>query len=162
MRISGEPFLADNPTISNLKLRASYGQTGNFQIPNYGSIGLLGFTDYVLGGNQLATGLAPSTPSNPDLSWEKTTMIDIGIDFGLFNDAVIPGIGYYNADTEDLLLNVPVPMSSGFTTELRNIGEVNNQGFEASVTVQNRTGDFEWSITGNFATNQNEDNQLSR
>ena len=155
-RISGEPFLADNPTISNLKLRASYGQTGNFQIPNYGSIGLLGFTDYVLGGNQLATGLAPSTPSNPDLSWEKTTMIDIGIDFGLFNDAVYLELDYYNADTEDLLLNVPVPMSSGFTTELRNIGEVNNQGFEASVTVQNRTGDFEWSITGNFATNQNE------
>ncbi|MEM9721042.1 MAG: TonB-dependent receptor [Bacteroidota bacterium] len=155
-RISGEPFLADNTTISNLKLRASYGQTGNFQIPNYGSIGLLGFTDYVLGGNQLATGLAPSTPSNPNLSWEKTTMIDIGIDFGLFKDAVYLELDYYTADTEDLLLNVPVPMSSGFTTELRNIGEVNNEGFEATVTVQNKAGELGWSVTGNFATNQNE------
>ena len=155
-RISGEPFMENVPAISNLKLRASYGQTGNFQIPNYGAIGLLGFTDYVLGGNQIAPGLAPSTPSNPDLSWEKTTMIDIGIDFGLFNDAVYLELDYYDANTEDLLLNVPVPMSSGFTTELRNIGEVNNRGFEASVTVQNKTSEFAWSVTGNFATNTNE------
>ncbi len=155
-RISGEPFMENVSAISNLKLRASYGQTGNFQIPNYGSIGLLGFTDYVLGGNQIATGLAPSTPSNPDLSWEKTTMVDIGIDFGLFNDAVYLELDYYNADTEDLLLNVPVPMSSGFTTELRNIGEVNNKGFEASVTVQNKTSELKWAVTGNFATNKNE------
>ncbi len=155
-RISGEEFLSESDLISNLKLRASYGQTGNFQIPNYGSIGLLGFTDYVLGGNQLAPGLAPSTPSNDDLSWEKTTMIDIGIDLGLFNDAVYLELDYYNADTEDLLLNVPVPMSSGFTTELRNIGEVNNKGFEATLTVQNRKSEFGWAISGNFSTNQNE------
>ncbi len=155
-RISGEDFLSESDIISNLKLRASYGQTGNFQIPNYGSIGLLGFTNYVFGGNQLASGLAPSTPSNDDLSWEKTTMIDIGIDLGLFNDAVYLELDYYNADTEDLLLNVPVPMSSGFTSELRNIGEVNNEGFEATLTVQNRTGEFGWSVSGNFSTNQNE------
>ena len=155
-RISGEPFMENVSAISNLKLRASYGQTGNFQIPNYGSIGLLGFTDYVLGGNQIAPGLAPSTPSNPDLSWEKTTMIDIGIDFGLFNDAIYLELDYYDANTEDLLLNVPVPMSSGFTTELRNIGEVSNKGFEASITVQNKTTELGWAVTGNFATNTNE------
>ena len=155
-RISGEDFLKDSQVISNLKLRASYGQTGNFQIPNYGSIGLLGFTDYVLGGNQIATGLAPSTPSNADLSWERTTMVDIGLDFGLFNDAIYLEVDYYNADTEDLLLNVPVPMSSGFTSELRNIGEVNNKGFEATLTIQNKKGEFGWSISGNFATNRNE------
>jgi len=155
-RISGEDFLADSDVISNLKLRASYGQTGNFQIPNYGSIGLLGFTDYVLGGNVISPGLAPTTPSNPDLSWEITTMVDIGVDFGLFNDAVYLELDYYNADTEDLLLNVPVPMTSGFTSELRNIGEVNNEGFEASLTVQNREGEFGWSVTGNFSTNNNE------
>lgn len=155
-RISGEDFLKDNQTISNLKLRASYGQTGNFQIPNYGSIGLLGFTDYVLGGSTLATGLAPNTPSNPDLSWEKTTMIDFGLDIGLFNDALYLELDYYNADTKDLLLNVPVPMSSGFTSELRNIGEVNNTGLELSATVQNRIGKLNWSLTANFATNKNE------
>lgn len=155
-RISGEKFLENSRVISNLKLRASYGQTGNFQIPNYGSIGLLGFTDYVSGGSQLASGLAPSTPSNPDLSWEKTTMVDIGLDLGFFNDAIYLELDYYNADTEDLLLNVPVPMSSGFTSELRNIGEVNNKGFEANLTVQNRAGELGWSVTGNFSTNKNE------
>jgi TonB-linked SusC/RagA family outer membrane protein len=155
-RISGEDFLKDNAAISNLKLRASYGQTGNFQIPNYGSIGLLGFTDYVTGGSIIATGLAPNTPSNPDLSWEKTTMIDFGLDIGLFNDAVYVELDYYNADTKDLLLNVPVPMSSGFTSELRNIGEINNQGFEVSATIQNRIGKLNWSLTANFATNKNE------
>lgn len=154
-RISGEDFLKDSDFISNLKLRVSYGQTGNFQIPNYGSIGLLGFTDYVLGGNTLATGLAPNTPSNPDLSWEKTTMIDFGLDLGLLNDAIYVELDYYDSDTEDLLLNVPVPMSSGFTSELRNIGEVNNRGFEASVTLQNRKSVLGWAITANFATNKN-------
>ncbi len=155
-RISGEEFMKSIPTISNLKLRASYGQTGNFQIPNYGSIGLLGFTDYVIGGNTIATGLAPSTPSNPDLSWEKTTMIDVGIDFGLFNDALYMELDYYTANTTDLLLNVPVPMTSGFTSELRNIGEVRNRGFELSLTVQDKSGDFGWAVSGNFSTNNNE------
>ena len=83
-------------------------------------------------------------------------MIDLGIDLGLFNDAVYVELDYYDADTEDLLLNVPVPMTSGFTSELRNIGEVNNRGFEASVTLQDKTGDFGWSISANFATNTNE------
>lgn len=155
-RISGEDFLKDSKTVSNLKLRASYGTTGNFQIPNYGSIGLLGFTNYVLGGNTLASGLAPRTPSNPDLSWERTTMIDFGLDFGLWNDAVYIELDYYNANTTDLLLNVPVPMSSGFTSELRNIGEVNNRGFEANLTLQNRAKEFGWAISGNFSTNRNE------
>ncbi len=155
-RISGEDFLVNSSVISNLKLRASYGQTGNFQIPNYGSIGLLGFTNYVVGGNTIASGLAPSTPSNPDLRWEKTTMIDVGVDVGLFNDAIYMELDYYNADTEDLLLNVPVAMSSGFTSELRNIGEVRNRGFEAALTFQDRSNAFTWAITANFATNDNE------
>ncbi len=160
-RVSGEPFLADAGVLSNLKLRASFGTTGNFQIPNYGSVGLLGFTDYVVGGNQLAIGLAPNTPSNPDLSWERTTMVDFGIDVGLFNDAIYLELDYYNADTRDLLLNVPVPMSSGFTSELRNIGEVTNRGFEASLTLRNRLGELGWSLNGNFATNTNEVKSLA-
>lgn len=155
-RVSGEPFLQDVEAISNLKLRLSYGNTGNFQIPNYGSVGLLGFTDYVTGGDNLAVGLAPSTPSNPNLSWERTTMVDVGLDLGFFNDAVYLELDYYTADTRDLLLDVPVPMSSGFVSELRNIGEVNNRGFEAALTVRNRIGGLDWSLTGNFATNRNE------
>jgi TonB-linked SusC/RagA family outer membrane protein len=155
-RISGEPFLADNKLLSNLKLRASYGQTGNYQIPNYGSVGLLSFDDYVLGGNNIASGLAPSSPSNPDLSWEKTNSINFGLDFGLWKDALYLELDYYVSNTTDLLLNVPIPQTSGFTTDLRNIGEVENRGFEASLTLQNRKGALGWSISGNFSTNQNE------
>ncbi len=155
-RISGEPFLAGNKVISNLKLRASYGVTGNYQIPNYGSIGQLSYDNYVLGGSTVNSGLAPSTPSNPDLSWERTNSVDVGLDFGLFNDAIYMELDYYVATTTDLLLNVPVPMTSGFTTELRNIGEVENRGFEATLNLQDRIGDLGWSISGNFATNKNE------
>lgn len=155
-RISGEPFLAGSKLLSNLKLRASYGVTGNFQIPNYGAIGQLAFDDYVLGGTTINSGLAPSTPSNPDLSWERTNSVDVGLDLGLFSDAIYLELDYYIANTTDLLLNVPVPQTSGFNTELRNIGEVENRGFEASLTLQDRIGDFGWSINANFARNVNE------
>jgi hypothetical protein len=84
-------------------------------------------------------------------------MVDIGLDVGLFNDAGYLELDYYNADTRDLLLNVPVPMSSGFTSELRNIGEVNNRGFEAALTYRSRPGrGLGWSLSANFATNTNE------
>ncbi|MBP9873972.1 MAG: TonB-dependent receptor [Haliscomenobacter sp.] len=154
-RVSGEPFMQSLEFLSNLKLRASYGVTGNFQIPNYGSVGLLSFDDYILGGTALSSGLAPSTSSNPDLSWEKTKSIDVGIDLGLFEDALYIELDYYKENTTDLLLNVPVPMTSGFNTELRNIGEVENKGFEATMTVQKRTKAFGWSFTANFSANQN-------
>lgn len=155
-RVSGEPFMEGIDFLSNLKLRASYGVTGNFQIPNYGSIGLLSFDDYVLGGSNINSGLAPNTASNPNLSWERTNSVDIGLDLGLFNDAIYLELDYYVANTTDLLLNVPVPMTSGFTTELRNIGEVENRGIEASLTLQDRIGDFGWSINANIASNKNE------
>jgi TonB-linked SusC/RagA family outer membrane protein len=155
-RVTGEDFLKSNALISNLKLRASYGQTGNFQIGNYGSIGLLNYDDYVLGGNLIASGLAPTNPSNPNLSWERTSSVNFGVDFGLLQDAVYLELDYYIANTNDLLLNVPVPQSSGFSTELRNIGEVQNRGFEAALTWQGRRGAFGWSLSGNFSTNRNE------
>ncbi len=155
-RISGERFMENSTLISNLKLRFSYGVTGNFQIPNYGSIGLLGFNNYVLGGNQINSGLAPRTPSNPDLSWERTTMVDVGLDLGFFNDRLFFEMDYYVANTRDLLLNVPVPITSGFTSELRNIGEVRNRGFELTATIQDQVGKFRWGVSGNFATNDNE------
>lgn len=155
-RLSAEPFMEGLTAISNLKLRASYGVTGNFQIPNYGAIGLLGFDNYVLGGSVVNSGLAPNTPSNPNLSWERTKMLDFGIELGFFKDAISLELDYYDANTTDLLLNVPVPMSSGFTTELRNIGEVENKGFEASLTIQQRKGAFNWALSANIATNKNQ------
>jgi outer membrane cobalamin receptor len=130
-RISGEPFMADIKTISNLKLRASYGITGNFQIPNYGSVGLLGYDDYILGGTALNSGLAPSTSSNPNLSWEKTRSIDFGVELGLFQDALYLELDYYKENTTDLLLNVPVPLMtlchSCLGINIRSFSEVGKQ-----------------------------------
>ena len=154
--ISEESFFPETKTLSYLKLRLSYGQTGNFQIGNYSSIGLLGFTDYVLGGDQIASGIAPTTISNDDLSWEKTTMIDLGLDIGLFNDKLLIEFDYYNADTKDLLLNNEVLSPIGVTQVISNIGEVNNKGIELALTYQNQIGDFSWAVSGNFSMNDNE------
>jgi hypothetical protein len=103
----------------------------------------------------LNSGLAPSTSSNPNLSWEKTRSIDFGVELGLFQDALYLELDYYKENTTDLLLNVPVPLTSGFSTELRNIGEVENKGFEASLTVKKRTKDFGFSFSANFSANKN-------
>ncbi len=145
--------------LSDLKLRASWGKTGNFLIPNYASIGLLGTYNYTYGGT-LNNGIAPSTISNQDLSWEKTSSYDIGIDFGFWDDRVYGSVEYYNATTSDLLLEVQVPAALGFTNALTNIGEVVNKGIEFSLTSRNTVGKFKWTTDINFSTLNNEVTKL--
>ena len=154
-RISNEAFF-NSRFISDLKLRASFGVTGNFQIPNYGSVSLVSEDNYIDDDGNVVSGLAASTSANPDLKWERTNTLDIGLDFGLFEDQVYFELDYYNSNTTDLLLNVPVPGVSGFTSTLSNIGEVRNRGFEATVTGRTRVGAFGIDASLNFATNQNE------
>lgn len=145
--------------LNDLKLRASWGETGNFLIPNYASIGLLNPTNYTFGG-MLVNGISPSTISNQDLSWEKTSSYDIGLDFGFWEDRIYGSIEYYNATTSDLLLAVQIPAALGFTNALTNIGEVVNQGVEFSLTSRNTTGRFKWTTDLNFATLNNEVTKL--
>lgn len=154
-RISQEDFLADSEKINELKLRASYGVTGNFQIPNYGSIALIDQSKYVTGNNNEANGLGQSTPANNDLSWEQTETIDIGLNAALFDNFLTLEADYYVSNTSDLLLNVNVPRVSGFATQLQNIGKVENKGFEVTLGLQNTHGDFGWKTGLNFATNKN-------
>lgn len=156
-RISNDLKGAD--WLSDLKLRASWGKTGNFLIPNYASIGLLGQANYTFGG-QLTNGISPSTISNRDLSWEKTSSYDIGLDFGMLEDRVYGSIEYFNATTTDLLLAVQVPSALGFTNALTNIGEVVNKGIEMTVTSRNTTGKLKWTTDLNFATINNEVTKL--
>ncbi|TAE46749.1 MAG: TonB-dependent receptor [Bacteroidetes bacterium] len=149
--LSEESFLDGLDALSFLKLRASYGRTGNAAIGNFEHLGLYGPISY---NNQ--SGLAPTQIPNPDLQWEKSDQLDIGIDFGLFNDRITGELDYYNKNTFDLLLDVPVPSTTGFTTQLQNIGSMNNRGFEVLINSRNLAGDFSWNTSFNFARNINE------
>jgi len=155
-RLSKEKFLEDSKTINELKLRASYGVTGNFQIPNYGSIALVGNNDYVTGDNNITTGLTQISSGNKELSWERTKTIDFGLNATLLDGLLTFEADYYNSETSDLLLNVNVPRVSGFSTQLQNIGKVSNKGFEFTVGLNNDFGDFSWKSSANFAINKNE------
>ena len=145
--------------LSDLKLRASWGETGNFLIPNYASIGLLSSYNTTFDGS-LTNGIAPSTISNQDLSWEKTTSFDIGLDFGFLNDRIYGSLEYFKSTTTDLLLAVQIPSALGFSNALTNIGEVVNKGFEISVTSRNLTGALNWTTDFNFSTIENEVTKL--
>ncbi len=153
--LAQEAFLKPATWLSDLKLRASYGLTGNFQIPNYGSVSLLNYQNYVLGPETIVSGLAPGNSANDKLKWEKTAMLDVGFDASFFRNRLSLTVDYYNANTSDLLLNVPVPRASGFSTELQNIGKVNNQGFEFTLGTQQTFGRFGWTASANIAANRN-------
>ncbi|MGK7393581.1 MAG: SusC/RagA family TonB-linked outer membrane protein [Candidatus Cyclobacteriaceae bacterium M3_2C_046] len=157
-RLSEEAFLQDIDPVSDLKLRVSYGITGNNFIANYGAIGLLQSENYVFGNGtgNLNNGLGQSTISNKDLGWETTKQLDIGLELGLFDDRIFFVADYYLSNTSDLLLNVPVPTSTGFNTSLQNIGEVQNKGWEFAINTKNTTGNFKWSTNANISFNRNE------
>ncbi|EHQ24903.1 TonB-dependent receptor [Mucilaginibacter paludis] len=153
--VSQEEFLKNNKIISTLKLKASYGLTGNFQIPNYGSYGLINYNNYVLGNNVITSGVIPKTASNDNLTWEKTAMLNTGFDLGLFHDKLFLEAEYYDSNTSNLLLNVNVPQITGFSTQLQNLGKVNNRGVEATLSAQVISGKFEWTSSFNIAANKN-------
>ncbi|WP_206106593.1 SusC/RagA family TonB-linked outer membrane protein [Ilyomonas limi] len=157
--VSSEKFMDDVHFISNLKLRASYGVAGNNQIPNYGPISLLTASNYVSGSN-LSSGLTVANISNPDLRWEKTNQFDVGVEMGLFKNRIYVTADYYNSITNNLLLNVPVPDITGFSTQLTNIGRVRNRGFEFSFTSKNLVNKFEWTTDFNLSLNRNKVLQL--
>ena len=149
--LSKAPFLKEHPTISYLKLRASWGQTGNTPLDHFPSLGLFEGTKYAG-----ASGITQTQVPNPDLKWEKTTQIDVGVDFGLWEDRISGQFDYYEKNTEDLLLQVNIPATSGFSTQLQNIGTLKNWGFEAMLTSYNFTGAFKWKTSLNFSKNNNE------
>ena len=154
-RLNEESFMSSINSISELKLRASWGQTGNFEIPNYGSVGLLSPANYNFNGQEI-NGIIQSTTPNPDLTWEKSSQMDFGIELGMLDNRLFLLADYYRTVTSDLLLNVSITSVSGFSTALQNLGEVENKGFELSLLTRNFTGDFTWETELNFSTNKNE------
>lgn len=156
-RVTSEDFMKKITFISDLKIRASHGITGNFQIGNYDQISRIGSTDYILGigSGQIANGLSPINISNDNLTWEKAAMTNLGFDLGLFNQKLYLEFDIYNKNTTDLLLRVPVPLSSGFGTANQNIGKVNNKGIELAVSYQNNFNKLVWNVSGNISANRN-------
>lgn len=158
-RISQEDFMKEMEWLSDLKIRASYGLTGNNNIPNYGSIGTMVNRNYVFGSGtgNVVTGIAQNSFSNADLTWEKTRQMDIGLEFSVLSNRLSFIVDYYQRKTTDLLLQVDIPTITGFSNAWRNIGKVNNKGIEIainSVNVMNK--DFTWNTNLNMSTNTNE------
>ncbi|GAB3331524.1 TonB-dependent receptor [Larkinella ripae] len=155
--LNDEPFIKDAlPILSLLKLRASYGLTGNSEIGNFDSRGLYGTINY---GDQV--GIRPTQVANAALRWEKSTQFDLGLEFGFRNNRINGQIDFYNKITDDLLLNVPQPAINGFSTIARNIGSLRNRGVEFSITSQNLVGAFRWSTNFNISFNRNKVTKLN-
>ena len=154
--VSEEPFMKNISALSLLKLRASYGLTGNAEIGNFASRALYTATGYAGVSGQYQGQL-----ENPDLKWERTAQTDIGLEFGLLNDRISGEIDYYVKNTSDLLLNVSVPGTTGYSTQLRNIGSLQNRGVELVINSQNIKGEFQWTTSLNLAHNANKITNLN-
>ena len=155
-RVNNEEFLKGVDAISNLKLRASYGLTGSQGVAPYTSLDQLNTASaYPVNGTTLSPGVTLGILGNPDLRWEKTAQLDVGVDLTLFANRVQLTADVYQKKTSDLLLNVPLPLVSGYGSVLRNVGEVENKGVELSLGGTPLTGDFTWSTNFNVAVNRN-------
>lgn len=157
--IAEEGFMKVQNTISNLKLRASYGVTGNnsFSGGNFPAIGALGQANYVFGSGlgEKVIGLRQTTLNNPDLTWEKKHTIDLGLDVGVLNNRINLSLDVYRSMTKDLLLNVPIPQITGFSNAYQNVGKVENKGIELELNTHLLTKQFKWNINGNISYNKN-------
>ena len=154
-RLSEEDFIKNISTISNLKLRTSYGVTGNSEITSYQA--LAGMGNYSVIFNEARTiGIGISRLANPDLRWEKTHQVDAGLELGLFQNRLSFELDVYRKLTTDMLLSAPVPSSSGFTTVSKNVGSMENRGIEFGLNTMNiDSEDFAWNSTFNISVNKN-------
>jgi TonB-linked SusC/RagA family outer membrane protein len=159
-KISEENFMKNVSTFSNLKLRGSWGKTGNQEIGNYQTQQFISTTS-VLQYGAVQTGLVPASVANPDLKWETTTQYDLGLEIGLLKGNVNIGVDYYNKLTSDMLLNVPLPLSVTTGSVLRNYGKVENKGWELTInTVNIATKNFRWTSDLIVTINRNKIIQL--
>ncbi len=151
-----ENFMTNSEIFSSLKLRTSYGSTGNNNIGNYSSTGRITQRNYLDQNETVVTGYSPGTFSNPDLTWETTNIVDFGFDVGFWNDRLNLTLDYYIANTFNLLLNVPIPGITGNTNTLQNIGKVQNKGIELEIksNIINKSH-FSWTSFFNISHNKN-------
>lgn len=154
-RISEEQFIKNIPFISNLKLRAGFGATGNTAIGPYTTLNLLNAGKTVFD-DQLFTNISPGTRLPENLKWETTMQTDFGIDVGIFDNRFRLTADYYIKNTTDLLNRVSLPSSLGYLYTIRNVGEIQNKGFELALDANILTGNFNWDVSTNISFNRNE------
>ncbi|WP_028667661.1 SusC/RagA family TonB-linked outer membrane protein [Runella zeae] len=155
-RLSEEDFLKGNNVISNLKLRTSFGLTGNSEIPAYSSLALLSSNYATLYNDSRVSGTGISRLANPDLRWEKTAQADVGVELGLLKGRVNIEADLYYRETTDMLLDAPVPRTSGYATIRRNVGSMYNKGIEIAINSTNiDNGVVQWNTTFNISMNRN-------
>lgn len=154
-QISNEDFFTPaKDVVNSLKIRTSYGATGNQEIGEYQSLSTLSSVKYLFG-DQIYTGFTPTRISNDDLGWELTKQFDAGIDVGFFNDKLNLTVDVYRKTTENLLLAVQIPYTTGFTSSLQNYGSVQNQGVEFAINTALGNTAFSWTSNFNIAFNDN-------
>ncbi len=147
--------IANAASISNTKIRLSYGRTGNSEIDPYQSLSLLTGNLYPNGSTSTNTGFSPITIKNENLKWETTDQYDAGIDLGFFNSRIKFTADIYYKRTHDLLISKYVPYTSGYPVSLQNIGEIENKGLELALNTENIKGKFNWNTNATFSVNRN-------
>lgn len=151
-RISEEDFLADNPTIANLKLRFSIGETGSQSIGSYQSLARYGTATYGVGGVETLA-FIPASVANPNLRWETTRQVNLGLDLGLFDNRLEFIVDYFKKTTIDLLQSIQIPSQSGFGGALVNFGSIENEGVELAINATPiDRGAFRWNTSFNITT----------
>ncbi|GAA4420625.1 TonB-dependent receptor [Nibrella viscosa] len=153
-RVSDENFMKDFRYINELKLRTSYGKTGNNNIGNYDHMATINYEKYTLGGIGIG-GYSPGRLANPNLTWETQQQINVGLDLSFLNNRLALTLDHFRSKNTDLLLNVNIPDITGFNTALQNIGEVQNTGWEVTLNSVNTQGAFKWQTALNFSTYKN-------
>lgn len=154
-KINKESFMENLNEVNDLKLRLSYGKTGNEGIPPYSYFGRLQNT-YAASNNNILFGMSPAALANPNLQWETTSQYNAGIDLGLLGNRITVNVDYYLKQTRDMLLNAPVAAQSGFFRQWLNIGSIDNSGIElmiSSVNIDKK--DFKWESSFNISFNNN-------
>ncbi|QHW01579.1 SusC/RagA family TonB-linked outer membrane protein [Spirosoma endbachense] len=153
-RVSNEEFMKDNTFISDLKVRASWGLTGSQAINAYATLNQL-YSGKTVFGDALYNTYGPNTNLPGNLKWETTEQKDIGVDFGILANRILLTADYYIKNTRDLLNNVTLPTSLGYTTTIKNIGEIQNSGLELGIDTRILTGAFKWDVNANVSFNRN-------
>ncbi|WP_423130185.1 TonB-dependent receptor [Gaoshiqia sp. Z1-71] len=155
-KIINESFLKDFDVLSDLKLRAGWGQLGNDDIGIARALATYSGGAVAVYGGQQVSGVSPSRIPNPNLKWETSEQMNFGVDFGFFKSRIRGSIDYYKKSNKDLLLNLPIPSTSGFSVLASNVGQVDNSGIEVMLSTVNLTGALKWSTDLNFSTSKNE------
>lgn len=155
-RITQEDFMQNQSTISNMKLRVSYGSTGNDSVGPYSTSANISGTTYYMFGNDLANGNVPGSLGNSSLGWETTSEYNVGLDLGLFNNRISASLEYYNRLTTDLIMNKLIATHTGYSSVPANVGSSRNKGFELTLNTNNiKTKEFNWSTNFTLAYNKN-------